>query len=208
MSKLVDLTQTFSPENMPVYPGDDPAKLVCEASFPHDPYVCHRIESGIHVGTHMDAPLHMVEGGKKLTEFPLEKFTGRGHLIDARNCPSIDADLLADHDINAGDIVLVFTGFGNKFKDPDYFDTDPDFTESFSKKLVERGVDIVGMDMAGPDHAPFPMHHILLGNDVLIIENLTNLESLLNAKNFRIHAYPVKLDVEGAPVRVVAEIES
>jgi len=59
--------------------------------------------------------------------------------------------------------------------------------------------------MGSPDHEPFPIHKLLLSNDVLIIENLTNLEKLAG-KEFRIIALPINLQEDAAPARVIAEL--
>jgi len=204
---LIDLTHTFT-DNMPVYPGDACSRLY-ESSFIKDGGVSdHRIESGMHVGTHMDAPLHMVEGGAMIADIPLRHFTGMGHLVDARGKNSITADLLESYAINKGDIVLVWTEWSRKYHEPDYFDGHPEIAEDFAHRLVALGVFLIGMDTPSPDREPFPIHKILLAKDVLIIENLVNLAALEPYNTFRIHAYPIKYKAGGAPVRVVAEINT
>jgi kynurenine formamidase len=201
---FIDLTHTFT-DSMPVYPGD-PCSRLYQSHFIKDAgFSDHRVESNMHVGTHMDAPLHMVEGGAYIAEIPLPHFNGAGHLVDARNKRSVAADLLANHSVKKGDIVLVWTDWSKKFHDPDYFDNYPQITEDFARQLVALGVSIMGLDTPSPDKDPFPIHKILLGKNVLIVENLTNLESLEAFKSFRIHAYPIKYKADGAPVRVVAE---
>src|SRR3989338_6375091 len=81
LMKIIDLTHTFT-SSMPVFPGDAPAAL--ERLADPEPEVAHfHLDSGLHVGTHMDAPLHMIPNGKKLSEYPPEKFIANGHLIDA-----------------------------------------------------------------------------------------------------------------------------
>ena len=70
---------------------------------------------------------------------------------------------------------------------------------------VEKKIKMLGVDMCSPDHSPFPIHKILLANNILILENLTNLSDLEN-KEFKVHAFPIKLQIDGSPVRVVAEI--
>jgi kynurenine formamidase len=65
---------------------------------------------------------------------------------------------------------------------------------------------MIGVDMCSPDHPDFPIHKLLLSHDVLIIENLTNV-SVLEGKEFKITALPLKLDIDGSPARVIAEIE-
>ena len=71
--------------------------------------------------------------------------------------------------------------------------------------MVELGVHAVGMDTLGPDEPPFPTHKILLGNGILIIENLTNLDKLIG-KQFDVIALPVKLATDAASVRVIAKV--
>lgn len=161
----------------------------------------------MHVGTHMDAPSHMVEGGATISDIPLARLYGKGHLVDARNKKTVTPDLLTNHSINKGDIVLVWTDWSKKFREPDYFNDHPMITEAFAQRLVALGVSLIGLDTPSPDKEPFPVHKILLEKEVLIIENLANLESLQSLKSFHVHTYPIKYMAGGAPVRVVAETD-
>ncbi|NCC22015.1 MAG: cyclase family protein [Alphaproteobacteria bacterium] len=204
MSRLIDLTHTFTPD-MPVYPGDPSARLSRCADIESDGFTDHSLETGLHVGTHMDAPWHMIEGGKRIADFPPARFCGRGILVDARGAPAVDVPLLNDTIIEPGAILLVLTGWSSRFRQPDYYESYPEITVAFAREIVKRGVSLLGLDTPSPDREPYEIHKILLGRDVLIIENLSNLESLLTVPAFRIHAYPAKLDADAAPVRVVAE---
>lgn len=206
MSNFIDLTHTFT-NDMPIYPGDPCSKLYQCADIKNDGFTDHKIESCLHVGTHMDAPLHMVEGGMVISDFPADKFQGRGVVIDAIGIMKIDANILDDTDICEGDIVLVRTDWSKKFRTEDYYKEWPYFTTAFAERLVEEKITLVGMDTPGPDiDEKFLAHKILLPNNILIIENLTNLESLENVDDFWVHAYPAKYKADAAPVRVVAEI--
>ncbi len=200
---IIDLTHTFT-ASMPVYPGDAKPTVEQTAFLTEHGYNDFSIRTGMHVGTHIDAPLHMVENGKRIAAYPVERFVGQGVLLDAREKKIIDTDLLDGKTVEHGSIVLVLTGFDHCYHDARYFTDFPKMTEQFAKKLVAAGVIIVGMDTASPDVAPFPVHKILLGNDVLILENLTNLSTLLNVPQFEVLALPAKYDVEAAPVRVIA----
>nr|MBP9691294.1 cyclase family protein [Candidatus Woesebacteria bacterium] len=83
----------------------------------------------------------------------------------------------------------------------------PSMTAEFAQILVDRKVKVVGMDILGPDTDPsWPAHKVLLGNEVLIIENLTNLEKLLEVQEFKIIALPSKYQTDASPVRVIAEV--
>jgi kynurenine formamidase len=202
--RYIDLTHTFK-QNMPVYPSDPKSELKQTAFVNKNGYNDFQITTNMHVGTHMDAPFHMLQNGKRLSEYPIDHFFGKGHLIDARE-KSIDADLLEGKQITKGDIVLIMTGFSSKFGGPDYYESYPEIKEGFASKIIELGVSIVGIDTPSPDRPPFSIHKLLLKNNVLIIENLNNLESLLNHEQFTITALPAKFDCEAAPVRVVAQI--
>lgn len=203
--KYIDLTHSFTPD-MPAYPGDPKASLTQAASIDNEGYSDHLLHTLMHVGTHMDAPLHMIRGGKHMDEIPLSSFFGVGLLIDARGKKLIDASILEGVHIPEGAIVLVFTGFGDRYRTPEYFEDYPQIDESFAKRLVEAKVKIVGMDIVGPDQPPFPTHKELLGNNVLIIENLTNLESLIGMKHFDVMAIPAKFHTDATPVRVIATL--
>ena len=202
--KYIDLTHTFT-NNMPFYPGDTKPEIVQTVSFKEHGFNCFKINTGFHVGTHMDAPLHMLENGKKLSEFAPDRFFGKGHLIDARERP-ISAELLESKNISAGDIILIMTGFDKYFYQDIYYKSFPKMTENFARKLAELKVGIVGMDTPSPDDYPFSLHRILMSKDILIIENLTNLQSLENCEDFTVIALPAKYEAEAAPVRVIAQI--
>lgn len=204
MSTYINLTQTFT-DDMPTFPGDLKPSLIQFATIEKDGFTDHELRTGMHVGTHMDAAWHMIPSGKKISEMPIEKFFGRGVLIDARGKETIGVECLDGVNIETGDIVLVLTGFGSKFHEPIYFEKYPVLTEELAKKLVDLRVNIVGTDTTGPDYAPFKVHKIFLENDILILENLTNLEQLIN-KNFEVIALPMKLETDAAPARVVARI--
>ncbi len=203
--QYIDLTHSFV-SNMPAYPGDPKATLSQSASIETEGYTDHLLNTLMHVGTHMDAPLHMIPNGAHMDELPLETFFGKGVLINAQGIQNIDASILANVSIQPQSIVLVYTGFGSKYHTPQYFDNYPQIDESFAKRMVEMKVKIVGMDIVGPDQPPFLTHKRLLGNGVLIIENLTNLEALLVVKDFNVIALPAKFHTDAAPVRVIATI--
>ncbi|MCB1538181.1 MAG: cyclase family protein [Alphaproteobacteria bacterium] len=205
MKSLVDLTHIFTGD-MPVYPGDPCARLYQTMFVEKDGFSDHKVETCMHVGTHIDAPLHMIAGGARICDVPLAHCTGRGRLIDARGLsPVITAECLEGTDLRAGDVVLVYTGWSARFREDDYYKAYPMLDERFAHGLVKAGVAMVGLDTPSPDYDPFPVHKILLAAGILIAENLTNLSALEN-REFRVHAYPVKYEADAAPARIVAEI--
>lgn len=202
-ARIFDLSHTFT-NDMPVYPGDPVPSLEASALIETDGYTEYQFCGGMHVGTHMDAPLHMIAGGQRMCEVPVSKFVGRGRLIDARGRPSIGLDLLDGVSLNAGDIVVVMTGWYRLFRTPPYYDDYPEVEPDFATHLTEVGVAVLALDTPSPDRAPFAIHKILLGNGVLIVENVTDVEDLIGLEDFEVIALPAKLDCEAAPARVIA----
>ncbi|MBI3282933.1 cyclase family protein [Candidatus Curtissbacteria bacterium] len=200
--KLIDLSVPIN-EQTPIYPGDPKTKIVPNGVLEKDGYEDHFVSVGTHVGTHVDAPCHMIKGGKSLDQIPVEAFEGRGVLIDVRS--GFRLEKVEGSGIQKGDIVLFYTGMSNKYHQSAYYDNYPAITEEIAKYLVSKKVKMVGVDMCSVDHEPFKVHKIFLKEQILIIENLTNLE-LVIGKNFKVYAFPIKLQIDGAPARVIAEI--
>jgi len=202
--KIIDLTHTFT-ETMPVFPGDELPRL--KENIDSENNIVHfDIQTGMHIGTHMDGPLHMIPGGRKLSEISVDRFVANGHVIDARGQKEIGVDLLEGKEIAEGDCVLIYTGFDQKFREPVFYTDHPDLTEGFAQKLVDLKIKFVGMDAPSPDKAPYKIHRILLKEEILIIEGMNNLSQLLFEDKFEVVALPAKFEAEAAPVRVIAKI--
>jgi kynurenine formamidase len=200
----VDLSQTLT-NNMPVYPGDAPPKLKQLFSLEKDGVANFELTGSMHIGTHVDGPAHMIVGGRNLTEFPAEKFFGRGVVVDARGKMLIDESVLKNISLERGDAVLVCTGWAENFGDKKYYKEYPSVTEGFAAALVDAGVSMIGMDGPSPDHPPFNVHKRLLNDEILIIENLTNVTELIG-KKFELSVLPLKIAADSAPARVMAKV--
>lgn len=202
--RFVDLSHKIT-NNMPVYPGDAPLTLSQTRFIAKDGVAQYKLESAMHVGTHIDAPLHMIEKGKMISDFPISKFIGPGVVIDARGKKQIDASLLEKVALKEGDIVIVVTGWYKKFGSEDYFNQTPLVTTEFAEKLIQFKPSILGLDTPGPDEEPFHIHKILLDREIFIIENLTNTDELLGEK-CEIMAVPLNIAADASLARVIARI--
>jgi arylformamidase len=200
--KYLDLSVSLN-QRTPVYPGDPATKIEQAGVLAKDGFNDHYVSIGTHVGTHIDAPFHMIDGGKTLDQITIENFIGRGVYIKVDN-KSFDIEAVKSAGIKEGDIVLFHTGMSDIYQSPEYFEY-PEIPEEIANYLVEQKVKMVGVDMASPDHEPYKIHKILLAANVLIIENLTSL-SELTGQEFTIYALPIKLEIDGAPARVIAQI--
>lgn len=202
----IDLTHPFTNE-MPAYPGDSRPSLRQSASIGKDGYADHELKTTMHIGTHIDAPAHMVKRGKRIDELPLELFYGRGAVVDARGRKDLDIEILKNCEIKEGQIVLFYTGFSKKYRTPEYFTGYPSMTEVLARELVKKKIKMVGVDSPSPDKKPYLIHKILLGAEILIIENLTNLESLLKIKAFDVEAIPMRIAADAAFARIMAIVK-
>lgn len=70
--------------------------------------------------------------------------------------------------------------------------------------LVRKRVKMIGLDTPSPDKIPFEIHKYLFQNNILIIENLTNLEKLIDGENFEVIALPLKIRADSSIARVIA----
>jgi len=201
---FIDLSHRLN-NDTPAYPGDTEIKISINDTIVKNGYLGHRLQLGSHSGTHIDAPAHMIAGAKTLDKFGVETFVGRGCYIFLEN-RQFTIESVKNADLKPGDIVIFDTQSSYHFKDQEYFTDYPVMDEEIAKYLVDMKVKMVGVDTCSVDNQPdFPIHKLLLRNDILIIENLTNVEQLTGYSP-RIYALPIKLDVDGAPARVIAEV--
>lgn len=202
---LIDLSVQLNADT-PVFPGDPELVILAAGSFEKEGYLGHGLSMGTHSGTHIDAPAHMIEGSKTLDEFPVDRFVGPGRYIPLTD-NRFDLGVVRAAGIQAGDIVIFNTGMSTKYYERAYFTDFPVMSEAVAQYLVECGVKMLGVDACSVDNSPaFPVHKILSGSDILILENLTNLDQLSDTE-FTVTALPIKLNLDGAPARVIAEVK-
>src|SRR3982750_1918928 len=101
----IDLSVVVN-QQTPVYPGDPLTKIKPAGVLVKDGFCDHYVSMNTHVGTHIDAPMHMLEGGKSLDQVPLEQLIGNGKLVEVTGG---DFEAVKSADIQAGDIVLFRT---------------------------------------------------------------------------------------------------
>lgn len=205
--KYIDLSHTIV-DHMPVFPGDPETSLVSVASIKTNGYTDHKLTSVMHVGTHIDAPFHMIEGGKWMSEISLDSFMGPGVFVNAKGKSIIDQDLLKGVTFPPRAIVLLYTGMDKKYGTREYETDYPSITQEFATIIASSKARMICMDMINPDtESDFPIHKILLGSDVLIGENLTGLSALVGVSQFDVIALPLKLHADAAFARIVAVIQ-
>lgn len=201
----IDLSHAIS-NNMPCYPGDLQVSLRQLSFFQQEGHNNFLLTAGMHSGTHLDGPMHLTSSLTRIAELPLELFAGKGFVVDVSGQNPIDLpDSALDH-LLPGSVVLFYTGFDRFYNDSTYYLNYPAISEKTAHLLVKKKVKMIGMDFPSPDYAPYNIHKILLNNNILILENLTNLSALLSCPEFEILAFPLKIEADSSPVRVVARI--
>ena len=224
--RVIDISLTIQ-NGMQIYPGD-PVPLIGSA-LTHEENYCHvaALQLGTHTGTHIDAPFHFLPDGRKLDAFPIERFVGRGVLIDAAG--RSDNEMIGPETVQPcipaivkGDFAIFRTGWDRHYGTPKYL-RHPFLSADCAELLVELGVSLVGIDALNVDPSSadavsadpaakgknqtadygYPVHHILLGNEILIVENLCHLDEIVKVRG--LYSFlPLKLkDSDGSPIRAV-----
>jgi arylformamidase len=230
--KIIDLTDTIRVGMVQDTIGDaamkalsiDEVAMSPEMTFTKTTGRSTRVCMSSQIGTHMDAGAHADPQGWPIEKAPLDHLIVPGVVIDVRAKNDEQGIMPADlekYDIRRGDAVLFLFSYA-KPKPGEMF-TQSFLTEEAARWLVNRGVVCVGSNTPGlEDHkrgarehwmdpanqkAAWPVHKILLGNRIPIIEGLTNLDKLLGVK-FQFIGLPLKIDgIDGAPVRAIAILQ-
>jgi arylformamidase len=204
---IYDITVTIS-NDMPVWPGDQAPHLEKMLHLERgDLVTLSRLESTVHLGTHLDAPMHFVRGGHGVDTIDLSKLIGACLVVYLPDAKSIDAAVLEQANIPTYVTRLLlrtsnseYWARGDTEFHTDFVAIDP----SGAEWMVERGLQLVGIDYlsVGAYEGGIPTHEILLGNGVVPVEGL-NLAGI-EAGEYQLICLPLKLkDCDGAPVRAV-----
>ncbi|PMP85949.1 MAG: cyclase [Chloroflexus aggregans] len=203
---IYDLSRPIR-SGMPVYPGDPPVQ-VKHLSFP--PWQISELHMGSHSGTHLDAPRHRFATGVGIDDITPDRLIGPGIVIDARGYPAyaeLGLSVLAGYELRPGMAVLFRTGWEVYWGSDDYAHH-PYIGAALAEALAQQGVRLVGIDafsvdstIAGGDAA----HTVLLGNNILIVENLCHLANLERGVVYTVACFPLLIvGGDGAPARVLA----
>ncbi len=161
-----------------------------------------RLSLDVHTGTHVDAPLHMMNDGATFETIKMEDLVGQAKVIDVTNVKGAISDKdIESEDIQEGDFIL--------FKSQNSFEDEFNFEfvfvgEDAARYLAERnirgvGVDGLGIERSQPEH---PTHRSLFEKDVIIMEGL-RLKDVAAGQYFMVAA-PLKLQgTDASPARVL-----
>ncbi len=141
----------------PSMPGDDDIILFRSVKHAQHGVMAHRIRMVMHSGTHLNAPIHLVQRGAGVGDLPLDAVFGNGVILAI---PKARWELVEPQDLEAadpgvqtGDRVVIVTGWHEKYSDSlEYFGESPGLSKQAAEWLVEKGVKLVAIDTPQVDH--------------------------------------------------------
>lgn len=196
-------------EGFPVWPGDPPVVLERFLVRGRDGAAnASRLCCSVHAGTHVDAPLHVVDGACGADALDLSKLVGRAHVVDLRGRERIEAGDLDAANLPGDASRLLLRTDNSRL----WVRTEHPFMESFvaltasaADWIVERGIELVGIDYHSvqpySDASPY-VHERLLGAGVVVVETLDLRD--VEPGSYLLVCLPLKLmGSDGAPARAV-----
>jgi arylformamidase len=216
----VDLSHTLY-EGLITYKGI-PAPVICDFLGRADSrkfydkdtsFQIGRIDLVANTGTYLDSPFHRFENGKDLSELDLASLAGLEAVvarITGLTGRAIDKEAFLPLDVQ-GKAVLVETGWSRHWATDQYFEEHIYLTGGAAEYLRDSGAVLVGIDSYNIDDTTDgarPVHTVLLGAGIPIVEHMCNLEEL-PTRGFTFTAAPVKIKGMGTfPVRAFATLRS
>jgi len=212
--RVIDLSQDIHP-GMQLFPAYPHPSFILWTKRENYGFEAEVVMMATHTGTHVDAPYHFSPNGVGISEVSLESLMGEAVVLDFSD--SQGKELITASQIRAaeknsatirgGDIVLLRTGWTRFLGKPEYLSSYPGLSRDAAELFTAIGVKAVGVDSPNPDHpddSSYPVHNTLLPNNILVIENLTNLSSIKQPR-FRFIGLPLKLrGLSGSPIRAIA----
>jgi arylformamidase len=192
---------------MVVWPGDAPFERSPTLQLASGgPCNLSQISTTVHIGTHMDAPLHYLASGAGIETMPISVSIGRARVIEILDPEAIRTSELAPHHLSKGERVLFKTRNSTRCWNTDEFQENYVYIQpAAARHLVERGVQTVGVDylsVGGFDSGGPETHRILLEAGVWIIEGL-QLEHV-EPGEYELVCLPLRIiGSDGAPARAV-----
>jgi kynurenine formamidase len=209
----LDLTLTIS-QSIPNFPGSPSPQFISWSNIEDDGYNLELLFLSSHTGTHLDAPFHFEKKGAKIHQIPLTRLVGNGLVIKIKkvNDQAITKKDLLKFEQKNGKIknfssIFFFTGWQKNLDKKFYFTNNPGLSKSATEYLVSKKTNLVGIDSPNIDlgiDKSFSTHNMFAKNNILIVENLSNLEKIPNLE-FNFIILPLKLKgATGSPVRAIA----
>jgi arylformamidase len=195
--EIIDVTVPVRP-GMVTYPGDPAVTLERVASLADGDVVnLSRLDFGVHSGTHVDAPVHFIDGAAGAETLPLDVLIGPARVLDLTAAERLDAAAFEGAELARR--VLLKTRNSELWARDSFAEDFLALTEDGARVLVDGGVRLVGIDyLSIGDEAA---HQVLLEAGVVVVESLDLRE--VDPGEYELICAPLKLvGSDGAPARV------
>ncbi len=202
----IDVSLPFR-NGMVHWPGDTPFERGMNMEIANGDLVnLSQMTSSVHMGTHMDAPLHFIANAKSIDSMPLSATIGPARVIGIEDPEAITVRELAPHKIARGERILFRTANSRRAWKTDVFQEDYIYVNpETAEYLAGIGIQTVGVDylsVGGFHTGNAETHRALLGAGIWVIEGL-NLEHV-EPGDYELICLPLKLvGADGAPARAV-----
>jgi len=196
--EIIDISVPIRP-GMPTYPGDPTVTLErVKALADGDGVNLSRVDLGAHTGTHVDAPLHFIDGAEATETLPLDALVGPARVLDLTAATQLDA--AAFDGVELAERVLLKTSNSELWARGTFAEDALQLDGGAAQVLVDGGVRLVGIDyLSIGDH---DAHRVLLGAGVVPVEGL-DLRGV-EPGDYDLICAPLKLvGSDGAPARVL-----
>lgn len=204
-NSFIDITVPVHQET-PVWPGDPKPELKTLLSLENGD-ACHlsQLTLGLHTGTHVDAPLHFMRGGKDVASLALWKLRGEVIVIDATGEPIITAGFLEKQHLGPVKRILFKTFSETADRNTEVLKQPYRALDvSAARWLTEQAFVLCGIDgiTIAIEEELTEVHTTLLQREIVIVENL-NLQ-FISAGVYEIWVFPLLIPgAEAAPARVL-----
>lgn len=154
--QLVELSHVWG-HGVPSYPGQEDVRMFRAVKHAQHGVLAWKVNTVMHTGTHMNAPLHLIQRGQDLSEIPEDRFFGNGVIlsIPKGSYETITAEDLeaAKPEVQKGDIVVIVTGWHHRYSDSlEYYGESPGLTKDAAEWLVKKEPKMVAVDTQQIDH--------------------------------------------------------
>ncbi|GGI16025.1 arylformamidase [Gottfriedia solisilvae] len=200
---LIDISRRLQ-NGMPVWPGDTNFSFELSWTKEESGSVnVGKLTLSTHTGTHIDAPFHFDENGKKVIDLDPNLYVGEARVIELLDVESIKKVDLEAFSLNGVKRLLIKT---NSWKNDNAFpERIPHIEKDVAEFLKENGIKLLGIDVPSVDpldSKELVAHHALQENGIHILESI-DLRSVSEG-DYELIALPLPLtDADGSPVRAV-----
>ncbi|MBL4577172.1 MAG: cyclase family protein [Flavobacteriales bacterium] len=206
--KLIDLSHPME-HGQQTFPMDPKLSIISHGDTTTLKYNITQIVMSSHQGTHLDAMYHFLDDGKTLDQMPLDWFYGPTHVL---RIPKGAKEEITEDDfkpfedlLTEGAKIIYETGWHKNFGADNFFTEFPTLTLDTSKYLASKKIRMLGMDTPTPSYDWYEVHHVLLGEEIVIVEALANLDQAPD--KFIFMGFPLNFKGrDGSPIRAVAMV--